>query len=84
MLASENSPICASICAIRSGVISLASDNLELTLLDVSFQLAGRKTDRMVDEGDRVKEELCPTEAGAIGGTATSGRIATLSRPCFS
>ena len=68
MPAIENSPICASICAIRSGVISLVSDNLELTLVDVSFKIAGRMTDRMVDEG---------------AGTTMSGRIATLSRPCF-
>jgi hypothetical protein len=36
--------------------------------VDVSFKIAGRMTDRMVDEG---------------AGTTMSGRIATLSRPCF-
>ncbi len=31
------------------------SGNLELTLVDISFKIAGRMTDRLVDEGDRVK-----------------------------
>jgi len=34
----------------------LVSGNLELTLVDVSFKIAGRMTDRFVDEGDSVKK----------------------------
>src|SRR5579871_625784 len=34
----------------------LVSGNLELTLVDVSFKIAGRMTDRTVDEGDSVKK----------------------------
>jgi HlyD family secretion protein len=34
----------------------LVSGNLELTLVDISFKIAGRMTDRYVDEGDRVKK----------------------------
>jgi HlyD family secretion protein len=34
----------------------LVSGNLELTLVDVSFKIAVRMTDRMVDEGDSVKK----------------------------
>jgi HlyD family secretion protein len=33
------------------------SGNLELTLVDVSFKIAGRMTDRFVDEGDWVKKD---------------------------
>lgn len=34
----------------------MVSGNLELTLVDVSFKIAGRMTDRLVDEGDWVKK----------------------------
>jgi len=37
------------------GDVLPVSGNLELTLVDISFKIAGRMTERLVDEGDRVK-----------------------------